>query len=63
MTLGLLSYVVLGVIRRSRSPLMEVSLGTQTVVTVLLLILLASLGGGTRRDELDPQGSENLMGY
>ena len=42
--LGMLSYVILGVLRRSGLPEAETPLGTQSLITFLLLILLAGTG-------------------
>ena len=45
--LGVLSYVILGVLRRSGLLEAETSLGTQRLITFLLLILSVSAGTGT----------------
>ena len=42
--LGTLSYVILGVFRRSESPVLGMSLGIPGLAAFLLLILLAGLG-------------------
>ena len=42
--LGMLSYIILGVLRRSASPLAETALGTQRSVTILLVLLPAGIG-------------------
>ena len=57
--LGLLAYVVGGVLRRSGSPAGEMSIGTQGLATFLLLILPAGIGTvlgvmSLRRKEVKP---------